>query len=222
MTPGINLGAVLLADTELSPVSSTVDSGGGHDGESLKTHTSPFARLGAWTATHFRRVLVGWVLVLVVFGFFAVRVEGALAGAGWLASNSQSVQARAIIERDFSGLGATALQVVVVDHRAPIASDPQAQAILSKATHLLESDHRVSTVVHPQAGVSLSRDGRTGVITAGAGANFNEMVKAADSLATPLGALSQPGITVTLTGDSALCSNFDNANRSAMLRPGPS
>jgi RND superfamily putative drug exporter len=202
----------------MGPSTSSDPTGAVDDRQTLKTHASPFARLGAWTATHFRRVLIGWLLVLVVFGFFAVRVEGALAGAGWQASNSQSVQARAIIERDFSGLGATALQVVVVDHRAPIASDPQAQAILSKATHLLKSDHRISTVVQPQAGVSLSRDGRTAVITAGAAANSNDMVKAADALAAPLGALSRPGITVTLTGDSALWSNFNNANRSAMLR----
>ena len=89
---------------------------------------------------------------------------------------------------------------------------------MTKVTHLLQSDHRVSTVVQPQAGVSLSRDGRTAVITAGAAANSNDMVKAADALAAPLGALSRPGVTVTLTGASALWSNFNNANRSAMLR----
>ncbi len=220
MTPGIDLGAVLFAGTEPSPASSTVsdDRGGSHDGESSKAHTSRFARLGAWTATHFRRILIAWLVVLVVFGFFAIRVEGALAGAGWQASSSQSVQARAIIERNFSGLGTTALQVVVVDHRSPIASDPRAQATMANVTHLLQSDHRVSTVVQPHAGVSLSRDGRTAVITAGAAANSNDMVKAADALAAPLGALSRPGISVTLTGDSALWSNFNNANRSAMLR----
>ncbi len=220
LTPSIDLDQDTPAGTEPLPGSSASSgpTGGGHDGDNPNAQRSPFARLGAWTATHFRRVLIGWLLVLVVFGFFAVRVEGALAGAGWQASNSQSVQARAIIERNFSGLGATALQVVVVDHRAPIASDPQAQTIVSKATHLLQSDHRLSTVVPPQTGVSLSRDGRTGVITAGAAANSNSMVKAADSLATPLGALSRPGISVTLTGDSALWSNFNNANRSAMLR----
>ena len=219
-TPGIDLDTDPPPSIEppMGPSTSSDPTGAVGDRKTLKTHASPFARLGAWTATHFRRVLVGWLLVLVVFGFFAVRVEGALAGAGWQASNSQSVQARAIIERDFSGLGATALQVVVVDHRSPIASDPQAQAILSKATHLLKSDHRVSTVVQPQAGVSLSRDGRTAVITGGAAANSNDMVKAADALAAPLGALSAPSITVTLTGDSALWSNFNNANRSAMLR----
>jgi putative drug exporter of the RND superfamily len=177
-----------------------------------------FARLGTWTATHFRQVVVAWLLILVVFGVFAVRVEGSLSGAGWQASDSQSVKARTIIQRTFSGLGATGLQVVVVDHNAPIGSDPRAKAILAKATQRLRSDHRVSTVVPPRAGVSLSRDGHIAVITAGAAADANAMVKAADELAAPLGTLAQPGISVTLTGDSALWANFNNANRSAMLR----
>ena len=145
-------------------------------------HLSHFARLGAWAATHFRRVLVGWLLVLVVFGFFAVHVENALAGAGWQASNSQSVAARAIIEKDFAGLGATGLQVVIVDHHGPIATDPAARAALTKATSVLRADPRISTVVPPQAGVSISRDGRTAIITAGAAADSNKMVEAADAL----------------------------------------
>ena len=179
---------------------------------------SPFARLGRWAATHFRRVLIAWLLVLLVFGVFAVHVENALAGAGWQASNSQSVAARAIIEKNFSGLGATGLQVVIVDHHGPIASDPQAQAVVAKATNVLRSDPRVSTVVPPQAGVSVSRDGRTAIVTAGAAADANKMVQAADAVAAPLRALSTSSVTVTLTGDSALWANFNTANRSAMLR----
>jgi len=163
-------------------------------------------------------VLIAWLLVLLVFGIFAVRVENALAGAGWQASNSQSVAARAIIEKNFSGLGATGLQVVIVDHQGPIASDPSAQAVVAKATNVLRSDPRVSTVVPPQAGISVSRDGRTAIITAGAAADANKMVQAADAVAAPLGALSTSRVTVTLTGDSALWADFNTANRSAMLR----
>jgi RND superfamily putative drug exporter len=189
------------------------------DGRSDRSgNPSPFARLGAWAATHFRRVLIAWVLVILVFGFFAVHVESALAGAGWQASNSQSIAARAIIQKDFSGLGATGLQVVIVDHHGPIASDPQAQAIVSKATTVLRSDPRVSTVVPPQAGVSISRDGRTAVITAGSAADSNKMVQAADAVEPKLATLSSSGITVTLTGDSALWADFNTVNRSAMLR----
>ena len=189
------------------------------DGRSARAgHPSPFARLGTWAATHFRRVLVAWILVLLVFGFFAIHVESALAGAGWQASNSQSVAARAIIQKDFSGLGATALQVVVVDHHGPIGSNPQAQAIVAKATDVLRSDPGVSTVVPPEAGASISRDGRTAVITAGSAADSNKMVQAADAVEPKLAALSSSGVTVILTGDSALWADFNTANRSAMLR----
>ena len=85
------------------------------------------ARLGAWSATHLRAVLLLWLVVLIVFGAFAPQVEHALAGAGWQDSNSQSVKARALIHRDFAGLGATALQVVIVDHhgRSPPTPPPR-------------------------------------------------------------------------------------------------
>jgi putative drug exporter of the RND superfamily len=39
------------------------------------------ARLGTWTVTHLREVLVAWALVILAFGFFAPRVQSALAGA---------------------------------------------------------------------------------------------------------------------------------------------
>jgi RND superfamily putative drug exporter len=156
--------------------------------------------------------------VLLVFGFFAVHVESALAGAGWQASNSQSVAARAVIQKDFSGLGATGLQVVIVDHNGPIATDPQARAVVAKATGVLRSDPRVSTVVPPQAGVSISRNGRTAIITAGSAADSNKMVQAADAVQPKLAALSSSGVSVTLTGDSALWADFNTANRSAMLK----
>jgi RND superfamily putative drug exporter len=176
------------------------------------------ARLGAWTATHLRAVLVIWAVVLVGFGIFAPKVQSALAGAGWQDSTSQSVAARNLIARDFAGLGASALQVVVVDYRAPIASDPGARAVMSHVTQLLRSDPRVSTVVAPQAGVSVSPDGRSAIITAGAAADPNAMVKAAEHLSGPIGRAGTSTVTATLTGDSALWANFNSANHSAMMR----
>jgi RND superfamily putative drug exporter len=176
------------------------------------------ARLGTWTATHLRAVLVGWAVVLVVFGVFAPKVQSSLAGAGWEDSSSQSVAARNLIQRDFAGLGSSALQVVVVDRRSSLATDPVAEAAIAKATALLQADKRVSTVVPPRPGVSISKDGRTGIITAGAAADPNAMVTAAESLATPLSRLGSGPVSVTLTGDSALWANFNTANHSAMMR----
>ena len=66
--------------------------------------------------------------------------------------------------------------------------------------------------------MTISRDGRTAIIVAGSAADTNTMVKAADPLAAPLQGLSTSGVSVTLSGDSALWANFNNANCSAMLR----
>ncbi len=196
----------------------SLNDGPGESERNHRAHPSPFARLGVWAATHFRRVLIGWILILLVFASFAVHVESSLAGAGWQASNSQSVAARAIIEKNFSGLGATGLQVVIVDRHGPIASDARARAIVAEVTNVLRGDPRVSTVVPPVAGASLSRDGRTAIITAGSAADSNKMVQAADAVAAPLAKLATSSISVTLTGDSALWADFNTANRSAMLR----
>ncbi len=83
---------------------------------------------------------------------------------------------------------------------------------------MLRADKRVSTVVAPQPGVSLSADGRTGIVTAGAAADTNAMVVAAEHLSGPLQRLGTSSISVTLTGDSALWANFNSANHAAMMR----
>jgi len=179
---------------------------------------APLARLGKWTATHFRTVVLLWLVVVAAFAVFAPRAERALAGGGWQDSTSQSVRARTIIQKDFGGLGSSALQVVVVDRRTSISSDPVAQRVLGRIERMLAANPRVSAVVPPQPGLSLSRDGRTGIVTAGSRAGPNAMIQAAVVLSKPLEALSRPGISVTLTGDSAMWADFNAANRSAMLR----
>ena len=63
----------------------------------------PIGKLGHWTATHFRAVLVAWLVIAVVFGVFAPRVETALSGAGWEATGSESVQARDLVDEELQG-----------------------------------------------------------------------------------------------------------------------
>ena len=74
----------------------------------------PIGRLGRYTATHFRVVLVAWLLIAVVLGFFAPRVETALSGAGWETTGSQSVQARQLIDKNFKGLSSYGLMTVAL------------------------------------------------------------------------------------------------------------
>ncbi len=150
-----------------------------------------------------------------MLGFFAPRVEKALSGAGWEATGSQSVQARKVIQRNFHGLSSSALQVVVHSDTKTIGS-PAFAAAISSAERTLRSDRRVAMMVGPQPGVSISRDGHTAVVQAGAAASPNEMVRAADELKGPLHAGG--GVQVSLTGASGMWSDFNTANRTAMLK----
>jgi RND superfamily putative drug exporter len=152
----------------------------------------PIGRLGRYAATHFRLMLGGWVLVALVLGFFAPRVETALSGAGWQENGSSSVRARALIDENFHGLSSSALDVVVHSPTQHLRA-PAFAATVAHAERLLASNRAVSTVVAPRVGESISPDGHTVVIEAGAARNANGMVAAANSLKDTLGQLGTDG-----------------------------
>ncbi|HYM54181.1 MAG TPA: MMPL family transporter, partial [Solirubrobacteraceae bacterium] len=186
----------------------------------VAAHTAavgPIGRLGRYTATHFRAVLAGWLVLALALGFFAPKVEKALSGAGWEASGSQSVKARQLIDRSFAGLGGYGLMTVV---HAPTRTvgDPAFAAVLAGVERTLRADGAVRTVIAPQAGVSISRDGHTAIVQAGAARDSNKMVAAADTLKGRLAGLSANGVQVHLTGAAGMWSDFNAANRSAMLK----
>ena len=175
----------------------------------------PIGRLGRYTATHFRVVAIAWAVVAVLLGGLAPKVEHALSGAGWEATGSESVKARELVDRNFQGLSSSALQVVVHSPTKSV-SDPAFQRTIASAQRTLKADPRVVSVIAPQPGLSISRDGHTAVIQAGAAENPNEMVRAADDLKSQLRGVD--GVQVSLTGASGMWSDFNEANRSAMLK----
>ena len=171
------------------------------------TAYGPLGRLGAWTAGHFKLVLLAWVTIAVGFGAFSPKAEHALSGAGWEATGSESVAARKAVDASFAGQGSYALLVAV-------HGTGDLQPAIVKATELLEADPRVSRVAPAQ----LSRDGRTAILSAGAAANPTEMVRAADDLKGELAALSDGRVSVSLTGAPGMWSDFNEANKTAMLK----
>ncbi len=181
------------------------------------TTVGPIGRLGAWAADHFRAVLVAWIVVAVGLGVLAPRVETALSGAGWESSGSQSVQARALIDQHFGGQSSAALMVVV---HSPVATvgDPQFAAVVDRVAGTLRADSRVASVAMPRAGVSISQDGHTAIVSAGANGSTTEMVAAADALKGDLKAAGADGVQVSLTGASGMWSDFNVANRNAMMK----
>jgi RND superfamily putative drug exporter len=85
---------------------------------------------------------------------------------------------------------------------------------VDEATRILEADPRISSVAPPER----SRDGRTVVVSAGAAAGPTNMVRAADDLKGKLAALSSDAVDVSLTGAPGMWSDFNEANKSAMLK----
>ncbi|HEY1711718.1 MAG TPA: MMPL family transporter, partial [Solirubrobacteraceae bacterium] len=183
----------------------------------LTPRLGPIGRLGRYSATHFRPVVIVWLLVAVVLGFFAPRVETALSGAGWETTGSQSVQARKLIDRNFHGLSSYGLMTVISSSTETV-SDPSFQATIAGVERILRADGAVSVVRAPTAGVSISGDEHTAIVQAGAARDANAMVQAADRLKGKLAALTSAGVRVNLTGAPALWSDFNAANRSAMLK----
>ena len=177
----------------------------------------PLGRLGRWTADHVRHVALAWVVVAVGLGVFAPKVETALSGAGWQANGSESVQARDLIQANFAGLSSSALMVVVHSQQLT-AGDPRFRQTIGSVERVLRTNARVGAVVGPRAGSSVSADGHTAVVMAGAKGDPTAMVAAADTLKSELKAVGAPGVSVSLTGASGMWSDFNSANREAMMR----
>jgi putative drug exporter of the RND superfamily len=176
----------------------------------------PIGRLGGWTAAHFRVVAIAWAILAVGLGVFAPKVEKALSGAGWESTGSESVAARKVVDDDFQGLSSSALMVVVHSNDKTV-SDPAFHKAIAGTRRVLKSDARVKIVVPPRPGISISRDGHTAVVQAGAASDANTMVRAADDLKTELHRLQGDGVQVSLTGASGMWSDFNEANRTAMM-----
>jgi RND superfamily putative drug exporter len=177
----------------------------------------PIGRLGRFAADHVRGVSIAWAAVAVALAVFAPKVETALSGAGWQANGSESVQARTLVQQHFHGLASSG-PIVVVHSPTRTAASPAFRAAVAKAEAVLRSDARVATVVPPRAGASISRDGHTALILAGSAADPTAMVAAADTLKGTLQRLGSGDLTVSLTGASGMWSDFNAANRTAMMK----
>jgi len=177
----------------------------------------PIGRLGGWAAANAKVVFIAWTVLAIGLGVFAPKVEHALSGAGWQAGGSESVQAREVVDREFGGLSSTGLMVVVHTPNGKV-SGADAQAVIAEVEKTLKSDERIATVALPQPGMTISRSGKTAIVTGGAASDSNEMVRAADDLKQQLTALGNEKVKVAVTGASGMWSDFNTANREAMMK----
>ena len=213
--PDVAVGSGVAHPSAGTPESARADEATAHG-----TDPGPFARLGRWAATHFRRVLVVWLLVLARLRILR-HPRGERSGRRRMAGLEQPV-----------GRG--------TGHRSrrtsPAWVPPPCRSWSSTTTARSPPTRRprpswprrpTSSAATPgcppssrhRPGVSLSRDGRTAVITAGVGRRLQQDGPGGRCGREPARhALHRPAVSVTLTGDSALWANFNTANRSAMMR----
>ena len=183
----------------------------------VEQRVGPLGRLGRWAADHLRLVALAWGVVAVVLAIFAPSVETALSGAGWQANGSESVSARTLIEQNFAGLSSSA-PMVVLHSPGFTAESPAFRAVVDRVETILRSDSRIQSVQAPRRGATISADGHTAIVVAGARGNPTAMVAAADDLKPKLAAVATTDVSVSLTGASGMWSDFNEANRSAMLK----
>ena len=181
------------------------------------TSPGPLGRWGAAMAGHARWVFGVWLLLLVILGAAAPSVFSSLAGAGWQANGSESVQVRELAQQHFGGNSSAAVQVVVHSERDTVDS-PAVDEVVAKISAIAASDDRFAQVLPPQPGMSISPDGHTGIVILGAAADTDEMVRAVDEHKDELTDLSDDGVEVYPTGASALWSDFNKANHDAMIK----
>ena len=127
------------------------------------------------------------------------------------------MQARTLIERSFAGRSSSALTVVVHSPSATTSAPAFREALL-RVERVLAGDARVASVQRPRPGATISADGHTAVVTAGAKGDPTAMVAAADALKPQLERAGSPSVAVSLTGSPAIWSEFNTANKAAMMK----
>jgi putative drug exporter of the RND superfamily len=181
------------------------------------TALGPIGRLGRFAASHRRGVFTAWVVIAVGLGFLAPRVETALSGAGWQANGSDSVKVREQLDKSFGGASSYAIQVAV--HSRTLTNEDAAfKQTVAAVEKTLAGNSAVRQVVPPQPGSSISRDGHTVIVVGTAAESPNDMVAAADNLKSEVSAVAAPGVEANLTGAAGMWSDFNEANREAMMK----
>ena len=80
--------------------------------------------------------------------------------------------------------------MTVVYSPTQTVGSPAFRSAIARVEQTLRANAAVRTVVSPAPGLSISRDGHTAIVQAGAAKNPNEMVAAADKLKGTLHGLS--------------------------------
>ena len=178
----------------------------------------PIGRLGGFAADHARAVMAVWAIV--ARRARGVRSEGRDGAVGRrLAGRRLGVGAGAeLIQRNFAGL-----VELGADGRRPLLGGddpaPEFQRTMRRVERVLAGDKRVASVQRPRPGASVSRDGAHGRRDGRCRtATRRRWSPPPTTLKSKLKAAGTPSVAVSLTGSPGMWSDFNNANKAAMMK----
>ncbi len=176
------------------------------------------ARIARFSATHRRLVMIVWAVIVIGAAPLAVTLNGALSGAGWEAQGTTSQMVRDELRRDFPTMGAEAAYVVF-QQDTPLADDPTQ---LDKLVASLADAPGAAGVVDPrtmpaEAGL-MGADGRTALVPVALQAEEDaQLPESAGKVGDFVGGLQfTDGVTVNVTGEWAVWSDFNRSNEEAL------
>ena len=178
--------------------------------------SSPFERLGRWSARHRRLVVAAWALLLLGAAPLALQTSRALQSGGFIRTDLESARAKALLETEINVPQAA---VVVVFHSdslragdpafegpaaAAVAAVPQAPYVTGVLSHLLKTSQ-------------VSADGHTAYDIVFLGLSADDSPKALPGLRTAL-RTDVPGIEVGLAGGPAFYGDVQDVSESDLRR----
>ncbi len=176
------------------------------------------ARIGRYSATHSKRVLLVWVVVVAVAAPLAITLTSALSGAGWEAQGSTAQKVRDEIRRDFPELGAEAA-VVAYRQKTPIATDPSGvEKLLDALANSPGTDGVIDPLRAPAESGLRSPDGLAVLIPVRLESrNDAELPESAGKVMQTVSAVSLPaGAEADTTGEWAVWHDFNKSNEEAL------
>ena len=118
-------------------------------------------RLGGWAYEHRKRVLVGWLLVLVAVFASAAAFSGKTSNE-FAVPGTESQVAQDLLEEKFPGAGGGSARVVFAAPAGEKLTDPENKAAVMESVENASNAPEVSAVQDPYSMGAISKDGRIG------------------------------------------------------------
>jgi len=179
--------------------------------------SSPFERLGRWSARHRRLVLAAWALVLIAAAPLALRTSDSLRSGGFIRDDLESARAKALLETE---IGVSQAAAVVVFHSDTLkAGDPRFEAPAAAAVAAIPQAPYVSGVLsHALQTRQVSADGHTAYDVVFLNLPADDSPKALPGLRAALRTDVEPAIEVGLAGGPAFYGDVQDVSESDLRR----